>query len=133
MGPLAFLEGVDGELYFDTVFAYNRKDPWLDVYEFSGNGDGTFFYPGIPSRIGGETHIPIESLRLKYLRDGLEDFEYLRLLKQLGDEAFARRLVGQLARSGYQIETDPLVWERARQEMAVRLKVLWEKRMANAP
>src|SRR5262249_32196947 len=28
MGPLAFLAGVDGELYFDTVFAYNRKNPW---------------------------------------------------------------------------------------------------------
>ncbi len=133
MGPLAFLAGVDGELYFDTVFAYNRKDPWEDVYEFGGNGDGTFFYPGIPSRIGGKTHIPIESLRLKHLRDGLEDFEYLRLLKELGDEALARRLVRQLARSGYQIERDPVVWERTREEMAVRLKVLWEKRMANAP
>ncbi len=99
----------------------------------AATGDGTFFYPGIPSRIGGETHIPIESLRLKHLRDGLEDFEYLRLLKELGDEALARRLARQLARSGYQIERDPLVWERTREEMAVRLRVLWEKRMANAP
>src|SRR5262249_30605733 len=81
MGALAFLEGVDGELYFDTVFAYNRKNPWEDVYEFGGNGDGTLFYPGTPARIGGQNHIPIESLRLKHLRDGLIDFEYLKLLR----------------------------------------------------
>ena len=44
--------------------AYNESDPWKSVYAFGGNGDGTLFYPGTPERIGGRTHIPVESLRI---------------------------------------------------------------------
>ena len=40
-----------------------------------GNGDGTLFYPGTPARIGGTHDIPIESVRLKRIRDGREDYE----------------------------------------------------------
>lgn len=126
MGPLAFLSGVDGELYFDTVYAFNTKDVWKDVFEFGGNGDGTLFYPGTPARLGTSAHQPVVSLRLKHIRDGLEDYEYLRLLKQLGEEPFAREAVRQLARSGYQVERDPRRWEQVRQEMTARLKKRWE-------
>lgn len=116
MGPLAFLSGVDGELYFDTAH-YRERDPWESVFAFGGNGDGTLFYPGRPDRIGGTTHRPIESLRLKHLRDGLEDYEYLRLLAA-SDPALARRSVQRLARSGYEIERDPQIWESVRQTVA---------------
>jgi hypothetical protein len=126
MGPLAFLAGVDGELYFDTVYAYNTKNAWEDIFEFGGNGDGTLFYPGTPARLGTSAHQPVVSLRLKHIRDGLEDYEYLRLLKKLGEEPFARESVRQLARSGYQVERDPRKWEQVRQEMTARLKKRWE-------
>jgi hypothetical protein len=117
MGPLAFLAGVDGELYYDTVQAYGTQDPWESVFAFGGNGDGTLFYPGRPDRIGGNAHRPVESLRLKHLRDGLEDYEYLRLLAAR-DPALARRSVQRLARSGYEIERDPRIWEAVRREVA---------------
>ncbi|QRK07992.1 DUF4091 domain-containing protein [Archangium violaceum] len=126
MGPLAFLSGVDGELYFDTVFAYNTKDPWKDLFEFGGNGDGTFFYPGTPSRPGFTRHQPVVSLRLKHLRDGLEDYEYLRLLESLGEQTFAREAARRLTRSGYEVETDPRQWEQVRREMTTRLRKRWE-------
>lgn len=126
MGPLAFLSGVDGELYFDTVFAYNTKDPWKDIFEFGGNGDGTFFYPGTPSRPGFTRHQPVVSLRLKHLRDGLEDYEYLRLLESLGEQTFAREAARRLTRSGYEVETDPRQWEQVRREMTTRLRKRWE-------
>ena len=113
MGPLAFLAAVDGELYFDTTFAYTTQDPWKDVFAFGGNGDGTFFYPGTPEQVGGTTHIPIDSLRLKHLRDGLEDYEYLVLAAQV-DPALARRSVERLARSGYEINADPEIWDAVR-------------------
>ncbi|WNG49063.1 DUF4091 domain-containing protein [Archangium minus] len=126
MGPLAFLSGVDGELYFDTVFAYNTKDPWKDLFEFGGNGDGTFFYPGTPSRPGFTRHQPVVSLRLKHLRDGLEDYEYLQLLESLGEQTFAREAARRLTRSGYEVETDPRQWEQVRREMTTRLRKRWE-------
>ncbi|WP_095982552.1 DUF4091 domain-containing protein [Melittangium boletus] len=126
MGPLAFLTGVDGELYFDTVFAYNTKDPWTDLFEFGGNGDGTFFYPGTPSRPGFTSHQPVLSLRLKHLRDGLEDYEYLRLLESLGEKTFAQEAVRRLVRSGYDVQRDVRQWEQVRQEMTARLRQRWE-------
>jgi hypothetical protein len=127
MGPLAFLSGVDGELYFDTVFAYNtKKDPWQDVFEFGGNGDGTLFYPGTPSRLGTKEHQPVVSLRLKHLRDGLEDYEYLHLLARLGDAPAAQALVRRLTRSGYEIEQDVRQWEHVRQELTTRIRKRWE-------
>jgi hypothetical protein len=81
--------GPDAELYFETVYAYQNwdgvpnspSDPWNRIYYFTGNGDGTFFYPGRPDRIGGTSHIPIPSIRVKMLREGIEDFEYLKLVE----------------------------------------------------
>ncbi len=128
MGVLDWLADVDGELYYATVYAYNFRDPWTEgVWDFGGNGDGTLFYPGTPKHIGGETHIPVESLRLKHLRDGLEDYEYLHLLEKLGDEGFARKQAGRLARSGYEISRDPTTWEQARSRLTGRLTELWQK------
>ena len=48
---------------------------------YGGNGDGYMLYPGTVDRIGGTTGVPIESIRLKHVRDGYEDFEYLQLLE----------------------------------------------------
>jgi hypothetical protein len=126
MGPLAFLTGVDGELYFDTVYAYNTKDPWRDVFEFGGNGDGTLFYPGTPERLGTKEHQPVVSLRLKHIRDGLEDYEYLHLLARLGDAESARAYARKLARSGYEIELDGEKWALVRHDLTTLLRKRWE-------
>ncbi|MHB8875588.1 MAG: DUF4091 domain-containing protein [Myxococcaceae bacterium] len=127
MGALAYSEGIDGELYFDTVHAFNQGDPWEGVFEFGGNGDGTLFYPGTPARVGGERHVPIESLRLKQLRDGLVDYEYLRLLERLGDRPLARASARRLVRSGYEINPDPAEWESVRQVVGARIDALWRR------
>lgn len=134
MGPLAFRFGVDGELYFNTLEAWvdedgeNAGDPWRSIWRFTGNGDGTLFYPGTPERIGGRTHIPIESLRLKHIRDGLEDYEYLHLARSLGlqreADAFARALTPQ----PFEIERSARAWQKARLELAGKLEAAWRKR-----
>lgn len=131
MGVLAFSSGVDGELYYDTVFAYNtKKDVWADVFEFGGNGDGTLFYPGTPAKLGGLEHQPVVTLRLKQIRDGLEDYEYLHLLAALGDSGFARSAAKRLARSGYEITRDPAEWEAVRQEVTARIVKRWSAEQA---
>jgi hypothetical protein len=82
MGWLAFLYRTSGELYY----AVDRRlqTAWVDQWAFGGNGDGTLFYLGTPRRIGGSHTIPVESLRLKLIRDGHEDYEYLRFLGRRG-------------------------------------------------
>jgi hypothetical protein len=127
MGWLEFANDIGGELYFDTVNAFNRwdsaksprVDPWDDLFLFGGNGDGTLFYPGRPSRIGGTTDIPIESLRLKLIRDGLEEYELLRLLSRRGPEgaAKARALAKDVAPRISAFVHDPAVWERTRRSL----------------
>jgi hypothetical protein len=84
---LSFRYRIAGELYFETT--YMLPEAWDTQCWFSGNGDGTLFYPGTPARIGGTTDIPVESIRLKLIREGLEDYEYLHLLATLGESATA--------------------------------------------
>ena len=85
---------IDGELYYSMVEAYSHdNDPLKDVFLHGGNGDGTLFYPGRPGTIGGTTQIPLESIRLKLIREGLEDYEYFVLLSNLTDSATADRWV----------------------------------------
>lgn len=80
---------IGGELYFSTN--YQLETAWDNQCAFGGNGDGTMFYPGTPARIGGTHHIPITSLRMKLIREGMEDYEYLHLLRSAGDAAMAKR------------------------------------------
>ena len=124
MGALASAHGIEGELYFNTVEAWNPgpegqpPDPWRDLLRFHGNGDGTLFYPGTPERLGVALHRPVESLRLKHLRDGLEDFEYLALARALGQGDAARRFTEAVAPRPWSIARDPAAWQKAREALA---------------
>ena len=63
---------------------------FTDQYDFGANGDGNLFYPGSAHgtsdapAIGGTHDIPIESMRLKRIRDGREDYELLTALAAQG-------------------------------------------------
>jgi hypothetical protein len=94
MGWLAFLYGAVGELYFqvDHCLASARTAQ----YAFGGNGDGTLFYHGDPDWIGGTTPVPIESIRVKQIRDGYEDFEYLKILDNMGKKEEANQIAQKL-------------------------------------
>jgi hypothetical protein len=109
-GWLAFEYGARGELYYNATTRLD--DAWNEcttvsngdigncLYNFGLNGDGTLFYPGLacppangPGCIGGTSDIPVESIRLKRMRDGREDYEYLHVLGTSGnpdDAAFAQ-------------------------------------------
>jgi hypothetical protein len=97
LGWQAFNFDVTGDYYFegfqDLSQAWNTcagVKPTNCQYSYGNNGDGTLFYPGTPDRIGGTTHIPLESIRLKRLRDGREDYEVLKWLSDNGHAATAR-------------------------------------------
>ena len=123
---LAWSRDIGGELYFNTVETFGREgsDPWRDVFAHGGNGDGTLFYPGTPERIGGSTHVPVESLRLKLIREGLEDYEYLALLERSGAGSAARARAAALGRSTFSWERSPEALYAARRAIGERLAEL---------
>ncbi|MDD4872810.1 MAG: DUF6067 family protein, partial [Kiritimatiellae bacterium] len=97
--------GIQGLLIWETTywtsstaFPKSLQDPWQDAMayvsgygtppgtkRFWGNCDGRYLYP--PRRDPNQTHQPcldgpVSSLRWENLRDGMEDYEYLYLLKK---------------------------------------------------
>jgi hypothetical protein len=114
-----------GELYFSMNEAYGHdQDPWTDLRLFGGNGDGTLFYPGRSDRIGGVADIPIESIRLKLIRKGMEDYEYLALLAKLGGQQAADKYADRIVTMPYLWESRPEVFLRVRHEMGEELNRL---------
>ena len=97
MGWLTFDYEAPGELYYQTTSLLPTA--WTDAYQYGGNGDGTLFYPGLPEggdggpAIGGRRPIPLDSIRMKRIRDGREDYEYLHLLAREGRRAAAQKVV----------------------------------------
>jgi hypothetical protein len=80
--------GVTGLLYWTTVcWSSPQRNPWDSPgFRLNFNGEGMLFYPGEDAGIDG----PITTIRLKNLRDGMEDYEYFTLLeKRKGKEAVA--------------------------------------------
>lgn len=118
---MSFKYNVQGELYYDMVYAFGEGDPWTKQFFFGGNGDGTLYYPGKPSKIGGKTDIPIESIRLKLLREGMEDYEYLNLLKGIGEGTFAEAQLARMVTNTYTWNREPLDLYDAREKMAERI------------
>ena len=86
----------------DTAYPDGLQDPYADPMSWTGgygvpkgerrpwgNGDGRFVYPPLPGRmIEGFENVPvlggpIDSIRWEHLRDGIEDYEYLCVLREL--------------------------------------------------
>jgi hypothetical protein len=82
-----------GLLYW--VFDNWTTDPWNDLTKVGAQfpGDGQFIYPGHQVGIKGVA----PGMRLKWLREGIEDYEYVEILKSLGRKDFAIRIAKQIA------------------------------------
>lgn len=85
--------GLTGILYWRVDLW--TKDPWKDVqtyfqkkYKHYFPGEGMLFYPG--KQVGIKGVVP--SMRLKWLREGVEDYEYLEILKNLDRQQWALSL-----------------------------------------
>jgi hypothetical protein len=114
---LSFRYRVTGELYYNSVERYNVGDPWESTRMHGGNGDGTLFYPGAPARVAGRTDIPIESIRLKLIRDGEEDYEYLLL----APPEVARAEAARIARGPREWSHDAAALAAARHRLAAAI------------
>jgi glycosyl hydrolase family 123 len=126
---MAFLYKIEGELYYQSDYCWvatdcAAPDPWVSVYAFGGNGDGTLMYPGTPSRIGGTTPIPVSSIRLKLIQEGMQDFEYLTALANAGQSAFAIKTAQTFITNAYTFNNDPRALQKARATLGNRLNEL---------
>jgi hypothetical protein len=98
IGWLAYRYGFSGFLYWHVnVTEVLRGDAWTDQRLLNCHGDGNLFYTGGKATRWLWRDAPVPSLRLKLLREGFDDYEYLAALAatRLGIEAdgLARGLV----------------------------------------
>jgi hypothetical protein len=104
-------------LLYSEVDSWNA-DPWTNPVSlsFSGyyfNGEDVLVYPGADAGSPG----PVPSMRLKYLRKGVEDFEYVEMLKQAGHGDWALAVIRSVA-------SDWDSWTRSAADLeAVRLRL----------
>ncbi len=122
---IAWRYGISGLLYWGGMSYWRQvDDPWTDPKTLDRrgkdgrgplyNGEGSIVYPG---RAAGYEGIA-PSLRLKALRDSIEDFEYLKILERGGRGADARKIVLPVAESWFKWSADPAAWQKARRELA---------------
>lgn len=118
--------GIRGLLYWTTVYWKETDNPWVNPISYDGayNGEGILFYPGTAVGYDG----PVPSIRLKAIRDGMEDYEYLKLLADNGDKAFADTVARRIAGSWSEWKRDPSRVLQAREELAVRILRLQTQR-----
>jgi hypothetical protein len=113
-GWFAFKTRATGLLYFSIdrwgkAVGSGKRDPYREPLSTQGtlrgrplysNGDGSLVYPGYYPAYGlvVEGAPPVGSLRMEALRDGLEDYEYIKLAAArygtAAADAFVARLIG---------------------------------------
>jgi pectate lyase len=125
---MAWRDGVKGLLYWGGMSYWRETDdPWLHAPVYTGrgafqqgdkgirfNGEGSLVYPA--QAVGYDGIVP--TIRLKALRDAIEDYEYLAMLSRLGKSAEADKIVRRLTESWFQWDKDPAAYEKARAELA---------------
>ena len=67
---------------------------------------------------------PVASIRLKNIREGLEDYEYFALLDQNGEEAFVREMVDQVCPEWWSFTEDPGQLFEIREQLARKIESL---------
>ncbi len=119
---LAFRYRLTGTLYYDMAMLL--PNAWINQYYATGNGDGNMMYAGTTDRIGGTDPIPIESLRMKLVRDGYEDYEYLEQLRRLGYGHEAHEIARSLFPAPYDTARGDAQVQAARTRLAQRLAAI---------
>jgi len=130
-GWMAWRDRMKGLLYWGGMSHWGETDdPWLHAPVYTGrgvfqqgdkgirfNGEGSLVYPA--RAVGYDGVVP--TIRLKALRDAIEDYEYLVMLSYLGQSAEADKIVRRLTESWFQWDKDPAAYEKVRAEIAARI------------
>jgi len=110
--------GITGLLYWSTVTTV--IEPWYNpafAHPRHYNGGGFLFYPGAPCGIDG----PVLSMRLKNLRDGMEDYEHFVILERLAGKKNVKEIVDTIAPNWWDFSKDPDRFHAAREKIAQQI------------
>ncbi|MBE6708261.1 MAG: DUF4091 domain-containing protein [Ruminococcaceae bacterium] len=109
-----FMFGPEGFLYWAT------QADWDKVIkcggEFPTNGDGILMYLG--AFFGYEQNLPVASWRLTQVRDGFDDFDYLKMAEELVGREEVMKLVTKLTTGVTTVKEDPALMEKLRDSVA---------------
>jgi hypothetical protein len=127
-GFLNWTQGATGILYYrsDGWTAGNAIGSWnnVDTTACGGGlgrpGDGIFLYP--PGPIASTESAP--GIRLKAIRDGIQDYEYAQILKNLGQVPLVNSIIVPIATSWSNWSHDPNALEAARLHLGQQLHLL---------
>ena len=107
---------ITGLLYWSTVTI--MIDPWrLPAFAHGNphfNGGGYLFYPGKPCGIDGA----VASMRMKNLRDGMEDYEYFAILEKLAGREAVTKIVDTITPTWWNYAKEPDRFLAAREKLA---------------
>jgi hypothetical protein len=114
-GFLNYSQGITGTLYW-RVDNWEGVDPWETVvlYDDRFPADGMFVYPGEEVGLPGGV---VPSIRLKWVRDGVDDYTYARLAARV-NAVDAERIVRSVGQDWRTWSDDPEELYRARLELA---------------
>jgi hypothetical protein len=125
---IAWRYRIRGLLYWGGLSFWRQvDDPWTEPETLDRrdrgkgqvwNGEGSIVYPG--RACGYEGIAP--SLRLKALRDAVEDYEYFSILERAGRAEEAGAAVRPLVESWHEWNKDPAAYEKARARLAERIE-----------
>ena len=122
--------GIEGVLFWKTDL-WTEKDPWKDITapSFSDKnrvfpGDGMLLYPG--QKVGVNGVVP--SMRMKWIRDGIEDYEYIEILKKLGEKQWALQVSRSVGADWQNWTRDPRRLEVARHKLGSRIEAIMRER-----
>lgn len=125
---MAWRDGMKGLLYWGGMsYWHETEDPWTHAPIYTGNGalqqggkglvfngEGSLVYP---ARAAGYDGI-VPSIRLKALRNSIQDYEYLAILGRLGQAEAGQKIVRSLTESFFQWDKDPSAYQQARTRLA---------------
>ena len=122
-----YVVGSTGFLYWSaTHWQYVDGDPWKNIETvpwitwatFKIYGDGSLLYPGEPYGING----PCGSVRLEACRDGVEDFELIKMVEKILGAEKAMEFVNKVTTSVIEYSRDSENFNKARIEMGNALE-----------
>ena len=101
---MTFLHGQTGELYY--LIDGGMTNSWDNFFSFGENGAGRLVYTGstnptFANYVGTAKPIYLPSLRLKMLRDGMQDYEYMNVLAKAGQGAFVQSTIASWIKNSY--------------------------------